>query len=155
MLQPLAVDEIGIAGEITAAGRLMHMASGDLPAGAGPFLRLKAIEALGRLRETRAANLLRDLLETKKMWRWMYQSEIRIAAFYALCSIASEDADALRAHCGLAAADDLVLNPLDSLGTFSASVPEGGIPASGSQRRYPRLPRTNGTPSRWNCADSA
>ena len=119
MLQPLAVDEIGIAGEVTAAGRLMHMASGDLPRGGGPFLRLKAIEALGRLREARATNLLRDLLEAKKMWRWLYPSEIRISAFHALCSIASEDAEALRTHCGLAA-DDLVLNPLDSLSaTFS------------------------------------
>jgi hypothetical protein len=128
MLQPLAVDEIGIAGEVTAAGRLMHMASGDLPSGAGPFLRLKAIEALGRLREARATSLLRDLLETKKMWRWMYPSEIRISAFYALCSIASADADGLRAHCGLAA-DDLVLNPLDALSATSRI----------RQRRYPRV----------------
>jgi hypothetical protein len=128
MLQPLAVDEIGMAGEMSAAARLMRMASGDLPSGTGPFLRLKSIEALGRLREARAISLLHDLLEAKKMWRWLYPTEIRIAAFHALCSVASGDAEAIRPHSGIAA-DDLVLNPLDSLSASHRI----------RQRRYPRV----------------
>jgi len=128
MLQPLAVDEIGIAGESTAASRLLRMAAGELPAGTGPFLRLKAIEALGRLREARAVDLLRDVLEAKKMWRWIYPTEMRIAAFLCLRAISPDQANALFPSSGLDK-DDLLLNPLD------------GEPASSRirQRRYPRV----------------
>ena len=41
LLQPLATDEIGIAGETTAAARLMRMAAGDLPAGTGRWVSRK------------------------------------------------------------------------------------------------------------------
>ncbi len=46
---PLVVDEIGITGDREALGRMLTIADGDLPVNAAPFLRVKAIEALGRL----------------------------------------------------------------------------------------------------------
>ena len=58
VLQPLAVDEIGMSGELSAWERLMRLAS-DEPHGVHPFLRLKAIEALGRLRSVAATEVLR------------------------------------------------------------------------------------------------
>jgi hypothetical protein len=47
-------------------------------------VRLKAIEALGRLRFTAAAAVLRRIAEAKQMWRWVHPSELRIAAIQAL-----------------------------------------------------------------------
>src|SRR5271163_5165738 len=50
LIRPLAVDEIGMSGEKSVDMRLLRIAEGDLPRGSTDFLRLKAIEALGRLR---------------------------------------------------------------------------------------------------------
>ena len=47
MVMPLVVDEIGMTEDREALGRLLNLAEGDLPAGAAPYLRVKAIEALG------------------------------------------------------------------------------------------------------------
>ncbi len=47
ILQPLAVDEIGMSGEAAAYEYLMRLVSDELPRTTGPYLRLKAIEALG------------------------------------------------------------------------------------------------------------
>ena len=66
----------------------MQLASGMLPTGAGPYLRLKAIEALGRLNSTAATGRLREIVESKKLWRWQYPSELRLAALQALLAIA-------------------------------------------------------------------
>ena len=49
LLMPLVVDEIGVTRDREALGRLLTLVDGDLPAGAGQFLRVKAIEALVRL----------------------------------------------------------------------------------------------------------
>jgi hypothetical protein len=84
---PQAVDEIGMSGDRSAVAPLIVMARAGETEGRSPFLQLKAIESLGRLRDTEATTVLRDLLESKKMWKWTNHREIRIAAAQALAKI--------------------------------------------------------------------
>jgi hypothetical protein len=128
ILQPLAVDEIGMSGEPSAETRLTQLASGMLPTGAGPYLRLKAIEALGRLNSTAATGLLREIVKSKKLWRWQYPSELRLAALQALLAIAPASTKDYLPDSGFSE-DDLALTPR----AFS--------PKSLwlRQRRYPRI----------------
>src|SRR6266478_1776621 len=45
LVMPLLIDEIGVTSDREALGRLLTIADGDLPVGAGPYLRVKAIKA--------------------------------------------------------------------------------------------------------------
>ena len=128
ILQPLAVDEIGMSGEATADERLMRLVSDELPRGTGPYLRLKAVEALGRLRSAAATELLREIAEAKKRWRWVHHTELRIAALQALEAISPASAETLRVQNGLSE-DDLSLNPRASSSKSRWL----------RQRRYPRV----------------
>ena len=49
LVTPLVIDEIGVAADREALGKLLTIADGDLPTGGGPYLRVKAVEALGRI----------------------------------------------------------------------------------------------------------
>ncbi len=80
---PLAIDEIGMAGGVSP-DRLMHLAQGKGPAHDLPYLQVKAIEALGRLREKSAAPLLTQLLTGRSLLAWQQPREIRIVAAQAL-----------------------------------------------------------------------
>jgi PBS lyase HEAT-like repeat len=84
---PQAVDDIGMSGDRTAVAPLIAMARAGDSESRSPFLQLKAIESLGRLRDTEAVTVLRELLEAKKMWKWTHHREIRIAAAQALAKI--------------------------------------------------------------------
>src|SRR5271165_5681705 len=68
MVMPLVVDEIGMTGEREALGRLLTLADGDLPNNAAPFLRVKAIEALGRLEASASIPTLRRIVEARKVF---------------------------------------------------------------------------------------
>jgi hypothetical protein len=127
ILQPLAVDEIGMSGEASAYERLMGVLSEESAGNSGPYVRLKAIEALGRLRSAAATELLREILEAKKRWRWAYHAELRIAALQALESISPTSAESLQAQSGFS--NDVSLNPR---ATSSKS-------RWLRQRRYPRV----------------
>src|SRR5262249_62418334 len=81
---PLVVDEIGVTGDRDALGRLQNLIDGDLPEGAGPFLQVKAIEAIGRLHAPESARSLMRILEARKVFGWHHPQEIRIAALQAL-----------------------------------------------------------------------
>ena len=87
LVVPQAVDEIGMSGDRTAVAPLIVMARAGDAEGRSPFLQLKAIESLGRLRDTESTNVLRELLEAKKMWKWLHHRELRIAAAQALAKI--------------------------------------------------------------------
>jgi hypothetical protein len=113
LVQPLALDEIGLAGEHEASRRLMRIAEGDLPPGTTAFLQLKAIEALGRLRTKDAEKLLRRIVEGKQVWRWTFPSELRIVAAQALEKIDPEWAKNFLPKSGLNPAE-LAIQPLDS-----------------------------------------
>ncbi|MGB9402355.1 MAG: hypothetical protein WCA98_02365 [Candidatus Acidiferrales bacterium] len=128
LVQPLAIDEIGLAGEHEAEAQLMRIADGDLPHGATAYLQLKAIEALGRLRTAGADRILRRIVEGKKVWSWTFPSELRIVAAQALEKIDPEWAKDFLPKSGLGVAE-LALQPLD-IETNSNVI---------RQRRYPRL----------------
>jgi len=128
LIQPLAVDEIGMSGEQSADMRLLRIAEGDLPKGGTDYLRLKAIEALGRLRTIAAEAILRRVAEQRKTWRWAHPSELRLVAAQAMEKI---DPDWLRSfipQSGLNVAE-FTIEPLDADPNSSAI----------RQRRYPRL----------------
>jgi hypothetical protein len=84
LVMPLVVDEIGMTGDRDALGRMLTIADGDLPVNAAPFLRVKAIEALGRLDAAEAVSTLKRIVETRKIFGWQYPQELRIAAMQAL-----------------------------------------------------------------------
>jgi hypothetical protein len=84
LVTPLVIDEIGVTADREALGKLLTIADGDLPTGGGPYLRVKAIEALGRIQAPESASTLKRLLEAKKVFGWLHPQELRIAALQAL-----------------------------------------------------------------------
>jgi hypothetical protein len=128
LIRPLAIDEIGMAGEKLAEMRLLRIAEGDVPKGSTEYLRLKAIEALGRLRTSGSETVLRRLAETRKAWRWAHPSELRVVAAQALEKIDPDWVRDFLPRSGLNVAE-LSLDSLDSDPESSAI----------RQRRYPRL----------------
>jgi hypothetical protein len=83
-IRPLAIDEMGMSGRPECITKLLHLVDDDHTPG---FARVKATEALGRLRATRAGHSLERILDAKQLWRWTYPSELRIAAAQALILI--------------------------------------------------------------------
>jgi hypothetical protein len=112
MIMPLVVDEAGMSEDREALGRLLTLADGDLPAGAAPFLRVKAIEALGRLRAPESTNALKRILEAKKLFGWVHPQEMRIAALQALEKLEPEWVKEFMPISGIEQ-EDLRLAPLE------------------------------------------
>src|SRR5258708_4370435 len=110
---PQALDEIGMSGDRTAAPPLIVMAAAGEAQGRSPLLQLKAIEALGRLREPDAVPVLRNLFEAKRMFKWQHHRELRIAAAQALAKIDPRYATQIMAESGLEPGE-LAIGPLDS-----------------------------------------
>jgi hypothetical protein len=113
LVVPQAVDDIGMSGDRTAVAPLIAMARAGEATSRSPFLQLKAIESLGRLRDTEAAGALRELLESKKMWKWTHHREIRIAAAQALAKIDPRYGSQILSDSGLEAGE-LAIAALDS-----------------------------------------
>jgi len=112
LVMPLVIDEVGMTGDREALGRLLTIADGDLPTAAAPYLRVKALEALGRLRAPESSNTLRRIVEAKKIFGWANPQELRIAAFQALAKMDPEWARKFLPESGIEAAD-LRLEPLE------------------------------------------
>lgn len=110
---PQALDEIGMSGDRSAAPPLIVMAAAGEAEGRSPLLQLKAIEALGRLREPDATPVLRTLFESKKMFKWNHHRELRIAAAQALAKIDVGYATQIMAETSLEPGE-LAIAPLDS-----------------------------------------
>jgi hypothetical protein len=110
---PQAVDEIGMSGDRTAVTPLVVMARAGDTEGRSAFLQVKAIESLGRLRDAEATGVLRELLEAKKMWKWMHHREIRIAAAQALAKIDPRYGSQILSDSGLEPSE-LAIAALDS-----------------------------------------
>jgi hypothetical protein len=110
MLRPLTIDEIGMSGDAHAVERLLQIASATEST---DFLRLKAVEALGRLRAMDAEGTLREIIEAKKLWHWQHPSELRLAALLALRNIAPAWTAGFYEQSGFAA-DDIGLGPSDA-----------------------------------------
>jgi hypothetical protein len=128
LVRPLAVDEIGMSGEQDADMRLLRLAEGDLPKDGTDYLRLKAIEALGRLRTSGAEAILRKIAEGRRAFRWASPGELRLVASQSMVKIDPEWVRAFVPRSGLSVAE-FSIEPLDA-------DPES--PAI-RQRRYPRL----------------
>jgi hypothetical protein len=128
LIRPLVVDEIGMAGDQAADMRLLRIAEGDLPKDATDYLRLKAIEALGRLRTNGAESILRKIAESRRAFRWASPSELRLVASQAMEKIDPEWVRDFVPRSGLSIAE-FSLEPLDQDPESSAI----------RQRRYPRL----------------
>jgi len=128
LVRPLAVDEIGMSGEQDADMRLLRLAEGDLPKDGTDYLRLKAIEALGRLRTAGAESILRKIAEGRRAFRWASPSELRLVASQSMIKIDPEWVRHFVPRSGLSVAE-FSIEPLEA-------DPES--PAI-RQRRYPRL----------------
>jgi PilZ domain len=133
MILPLALDEIGMCGDPETAPKLLRLAAGDILAHGADYLRVKAIEALGRMRATAAAGHLRRFIEARKAFGWIYPEEIRMAAAQALMKL---DPDWMRNFLSQAGLDAkiLALAPLDP-------IPDRDVVRHRRYRRI-RLPRS-------------
>jgi hypothetical protein len=125
LIRPLAIDEMGMSGHHACIPKLLELAQDGTTPG---FTRLKAIEAIGRLRATAASQLLQHMMEARQLWRYSYHDELRIAAAQALMRIDAPLALEKLAPSGLDR-KDLTLEPTDP--DPNASVIR--------QRRYARL----------------
>src|SRR3984893_2039755 len=128
MIRPLAIDEMGMSGHPETIPQLLELAEDDATPG---FTRVKAVEALGRLRASAAEPLFQRMMEGRQLWRWSYPEELRIAAAQSLMRVDATMALQKLAPCGFDRRD-LTLEPTDP--DPNASVIR--------QRRYARLKLT-------------
>jgi len=112
LVMPMVIDEIGVAADREALGRLMNIVDGDLPAGASTYLRVRAAEALGRIQAPESVTALKRILEAKKVFGWAHPQELRIAALQALEKLDPVWAREFLPKSGLAKSD-LALAPLE------------------------------------------
>lgn len=124
-----AVDEIGMGQDPLTIPLLLRLARGEALQSADSLVRVKAIEALGRLRAHDAAPYLRSVLEARRMLAWEHAAELRIVAAQALAKIDPEWINDFRSR-GSLPAELLALAPLD---------PSTDAPWA-RQRRYARVP---------------
>ncbi len=120
LVVPMMIDQIGLANETTAVPQLMEIAAGEHEVLRDQFVRIKAIEALGRMRAPEAAELLRRLSENREGLTYAEPAGLRAAA---------EDALAL----------------IENRPSFKQAAAAFGAPAQSSSsyvipRRYTRVP---------------
>ena len=84
LVVPMMIDQIGIGQEATAVPLLMEIAAGEHETLRDQFVRIKAIEALGRLRALEAAELLRELAAKREGLTFSEPGGLRAAAEDAL-----------------------------------------------------------------------
>jgi len=125
LIRPLAIDEMGMSGRPECIPKLLELAENEATPG---FTRVKAIEALGRLRGTAATTLLLHIMDARQLWRWQYPEELRVASAQALMRIDANTALDKLAPCGFDR-KDLVLEPTD---------PDPNVSVI-RQRRYARV----------------
>jgi hypothetical protein len=112
VLLPLAIDEIGLSQDPGCIPTILHLAEGDSSRSAGMFVRLKAVEALGRLQAREATELLRGIAEGRHMFRWTHPAELRLAAVQSMTKIDPEWAGEFVPRSGFTS-NELSLAPLD------------------------------------------
>jgi hypothetical protein len=87
LVVPMMIDQIGLAQETTSVPQLMEIAAGEHEALRDQFVRIKAIEALGRMRAREAAEMLRMLAEKRDGITYAEPSGLRSAAEDALAML--------------------------------------------------------------------
>jgi len=130
---PETIDEIGMSQDRSASASLIALATSGETQSRPPFVHLKAVESLGRLRETEAVPVLRNIVEEKKMFGYAQHRELRIAAIQALSKIDPRYGTQALTDSGLETGE-IAIAPLESA---------PGCPWV-RQRRYERiiLPKT-------------
>jgi hypothetical protein len=113
LVLPEAVDEIGMSGDMTATPPLIAMARPGEAVSRSAYVQLKAIESLGRLKDTEAIATLREILETKKTFGFVHHKELRIAAAQALSKTDPRFSAQVMSDSGLEPAE-LSIAPLDT-----------------------------------------
>ncbi|HKS71631.1 MAG TPA: HEAT repeat domain-containing protein [Terriglobales bacterium] len=109
---PEAVDEIGMSGDRGSVSPLIAMAKPGDAASRSPLVQLKAIESLGRIKDAEAVPILREILETKKTFGWLFHRELRIAAAQALSKTDPRYSSQVLSDSGLEPSE-LAIAPLD------------------------------------------
>ena len=94
LVVPMMIDQIGLAQETTAVPQLMEIAAGEHEILRDLFVRIKAIEAIGRMRAVEAAELLRMLAEGREGLAFAEPSGLRAAAEDALAIIENRPSSA-------------------------------------------------------------
>jgi hypothetical protein len=94
LVVPMMIDQIGLAQETTAVSQLMEIAAGEHEILRDLFVRIKAIEALGRMRAVEAAELLRQLAEGREGLAYAEPSGLRAAAEDALALLENRPSSA-------------------------------------------------------------
>jgi hypothetical protein len=136
MALPLALDEIGMCGDFETAAKLLRLAEGEILPEVPDYIRVKAIEALGRMRAPAAAGHLRRFVEARKAFGWAYPEEIRTAAAQALMKLDPEWMKSFLPQAGLDA-KVMALAPLDA-------IPEKDVVR---HRRYRRIRLSRDVPA--------
>jgi hypothetical protein len=103
LVVPMMIDQIGLAQETAAVPQLMEIAAGGHDILRDQFVRIKAIEALGRMRAQDAAELLRTLVNRREGLAYAEPSGLRAAAEDALAMLEDRPTSA-RARAAFAAA---------------------------------------------------
>jgi hypothetical protein len=99
LVVPGMLDQVALAGEESAVPQLWEIAAGDVERLRDIFIRIKAVEALGRLRATAAADLLRNMVRQRSGLTYVEPAGLRAAAEDALALIENHPASArLRAQ---------------------------------------------------------
>jgi hypothetical protein len=136
LIIPEAIDEISLGGENTPAEQLMELAYGSGAAITSPYVQLKAVEALGRLRTAGAESQLSELLMHRTLLGWVNPRELRVTAMQALQRVNPEVASSLMQRSGLTDTE-LKIGPLDGGDTnwvrqrrYARVVPNGPISAA-------------------------
>jgi len=80
LVVPMMIDQIGLAQETTAVSQLMEIAAGEHEILRDLFVRIKAIEALGRMHALEAVELLRQLAEGREGLTYTEPAGLRAAA---------------------------------------------------------------------------
>jgi uncharacterized membrane protein YgcG len=127
LLLPVTLDEIGFAGDASASGKLMELAAGEGLAKGRPLVRLKAIEALGRVGGPDAISMLAEMLAPRGLFASRRSRELQLTVARALVSMDPERTDSVYAQAGIGPQELAV----------------GALAATESdwvrQRRYPRV----------------
>jgi hypothetical protein len=92
LVVPIMIDEIGMAGDLEAVPLLMDVASGGHEHLRDVFVRIKAIEALGRMRALESADLLRSILRHRNGLTYSEPAGLRAAAEEALALVENHPA---------------------------------------------------------------
>ena len=113
MILPEAIDEIGMSQDRSASASLIALAASGEAQARSPFVQVKAIESLGRLKEADAVPALRSIVEDRKFLGHSQHRELRIAAIQSLSKIDPRYGTQAMAESGIATGEIAVM-PLDS-----------------------------------------